>query len=244
MFAPEIRKQVDSALAAVRAHPLATAAAAGTLPLENAHRWVFCAGRESRSFPWILRELLAWSDNDKVRRILQENLDDELGSGDPRHAHFLHYLHLLDQLGVPRDDFDSYAERAGIGLALSLAFNVAKCRSAGRAIGYMLVNEAMTPVTYTAAREALTAHHPDLHTDFFDLHIEVDDQHVAALYEAVEALPDSEETELRFGIALGQRGMEILLDEAYGVFDAHTEPLRITDDRWNPLSGTPDVSQE
>jgi pyrroloquinoline quinone (PQQ) biosynthesis protein C len=237
MFVPEIRRQVEAALGEVRDHPLVASAAAGTLPQESAQRWVFCAGRESRSFPWILRELLAWTGNDKVRQILQENLEDELGSGDPRHAHFLHYLHLLDDLGVAREDFDSYAERAGITLALSLAFNVAKSRSAGRAIGYMLVNEAMTPVTYNAARQALTRYNPALATDFFDLHIEVDDHHVAALYEAVEALPDDEERELRFGIALGQRGMEILLDEAYGVFDSHVEPLRITDDRWNPLNG-------
>ncbi|MEU2729184.1 iron-containing redox enzyme family protein [Streptomyces griseoviridis] len=236
MFVSEVRKQVEGSLDEVRNHPLVASAAAGTLPRDAAHRWVFCAGRESRSFPWILRELLAWTDDDKVRRILQENLDDELGSGDPRHAHFLHYLHLLDGLGVAREEFDTYTERAGITLALSLAFNVAKSRSTGRAIGYMLVNEAMTPVTYNAARQALTRHHPELRTDFFDLHIEVDDQHVAALYEAVEALPDDEERDLRFGIALGRRGMEILLDEAYGVFDAHIEPLRITDERWNPLS--------
>ncbi|MEV6810503.1 hypothetical protein [Streptomyces sp. NPDC051129] len=51
---------------------------------------------------------------------LRENLDDELGAGDPEHAHFLHYLHLLDDLGVPREEFDTYRERPGIKLALGL----------------------------------------------------------------------------------------------------------------------------
>ncbi|MFD0886524.1 iron-containing redox enzyme family protein [Streptosporangium algeriense] len=243
MFAQGIKDQVETALAEVRAHPLVTSAEAGTLPLENAKRWVFCAGRESRSFPWILRELLSWTSDEKVRVILQENLNDELGADDPAHAHFLHYLHLLDDLGVPREDFDRYEERLGIKLALSLAFNVAKCRNAGQAIGYMLVNEAMTPVTYTAAKAALTHHFPSLQTNFFDLHIEVDDHHVAALYEAVDALPDEAEKDLRFGVALGQRGMEILLDEAYGVFDAHTDVISITAPEWNPLTGA-GVSQE
>jgi len=236
MFAQDIKDQVETALAAVRSHPLVTSAIAGTLPLENAKRWVFCAGRESRSFPWILRDLLSWTSGNKVRKILQENLDDELGSGNPEHAHFLHYLHLLDTLGVPREEFDSYQERLGIKLALSLAFNVAKSRNSGRAIGYMLVNEAMTPITYTAAKSALTCHFPDLQTNFFDLHIEVDDHHVAALYDAVGALPEADRRDLQFGIALGQRGMEILLDEAYGVFDAYLKPITITGPEWNPLN--------
>ncbi|GAA1258689.1 hypothetical protein GCM10009665_56060 [Kitasatospora nipponensis] len=236
MDAQQIKDQVEEALEKVRAHPLVTSALDGTLPLANAKRWVFCAGRESRSFPWILRELLAWTKQEEIREILQENLDDELGSGDPDHAHFLHYLHLLDTLGVPRGEFDEYAERPGITVALSLAFNVSKSRNLGRSVGYMLVNEAMTPITYTAAKRALTHHFPGLTTNFFDLHIEVDDHHVAALYEAVAALPPCDLADLRFGVALGQRGMEILLDEAYGVFDSHTAPIDITAPRWNPLN--------
>lgn len=242
MFTDDIRRQVDTALDAVRGHSLVRAAADGTLPLENATRWIFCAGRESRSFPWILQDLLSWNKNEKVRRILRENLDDELGSGDPTHAHFLHYLHLLDDLGVPRQAFDDYRERSGIKLALQLAFTIARGANTGRSIGYMLVNEAMTPVTYTAAKQALTKYHPDLDTNFFDLHIEVDDQHVAALYEAVGALPEEDRADLQYGIALGQRGMEILLDEAYGIFDSVDEDIDITAERWNPLSAaaTPD----
>jgi len=176
---------------------------------------------------WIYEKLRSWTDNEKVRRILQENLDDELGSGNPAHAHFLHYLHLLDDLGVERERFDRYQERPGIKLALSLAFNVARSANLGRSIGYMLVNEAMTPITYTAAKQGLTTYHPELGTSFFDLHIEVDEHHVAALYEAVDSLTESDREELQFGISLGRRGMEILLDEAYGVFDHHTEVIEI-----------------
>ncbi|MFI1738560.1 iron-containing redox enzyme family protein [Streptomyces sioyaensis] len=243
MFAQGTKEQVERSLTAVRRHPLIISAEAGTLPLEHSKRWIFCAGRESRSFPWILKDLLAWTSDEKVKTILEENLYDELGSGDPSHAHFLHYLHLLDDLRVPRAEFDNYQERLGIKLALSLAFNIAKSRNAGRAIGYMLVNEAMTPVTYTAAKSALTGHFPHLRTNFFDLHIEVDDHHVAALYEAVEVLPETEREDLEFGIALGRRGMEILLDEAYGIFDAHLEPIAITAPRWNPLTGVGEGTQ-
>lgn len=238
MLMQRLQDKLDTALAAVRIHPLVKAAEANSLPLENAKRWVFCAGRESRSFPWILRELLSWTSDEKIRAILQDNLNDELGAGDPAHAHFLHYLHLLDSLGVPRREFETYQERLGIKFALSLAFNVAKSRNAAQAIGYMLVNEAITPITYTAAKLALTSHFPNLRTNFFDLHIQIDDRHVAALYDAVESLPDADQKNLEFGIAIGQRGMEVLLDEAYGVLDSHLDPITITAPEWNPLGET------
>ncbi|MBM0275492.1 iron-containing redox enzyme family protein [Micromonospora tarensis] len=232
----EARARVESALKAVREHPFIVEAAAGTLTREQAIRWVCCAGRESRSFPWILRMLLTWIDNERVREILQDNLDDELGNGDPDDAHFMHYVHLLDNLGVPRAEFDSYQESTGIRHALNLAFNMAACRRSGWAIGYMLVNEAMTPITYEAARGALLPKFPHLVTNFFDLHVEVDEHHVAALYEAVAELPAEESAALAFGISVGQRGMELLLDEAYGVLDYHTEKIDIVADRWNPAS--------
>jgi pyrroloquinoline quinone (PQQ) biosynthesis protein C len=232
----EAQARVEAAMEAVKQHPFVADAAAGAITREQGIRWVCCAGRESRSFPWILRMLLTWTDNGRVREILQENLDDELGHGDPNEAHFMHYLHLLDNLGIDRGAFDRYHERTGIRHALNLAFNMAVCKRSGWAIGYMLVNEAMTPITYEAARNALTPKFPHLVTNFFDLHIEVDEHHVAALYEAVAELKTEDRDDLAFGIAVGQRGMEVLLDEAYGVLDFHTEDIDITADRWNPAA--------
>jgi pyrroloquinoline quinone (PQQ) biosynthesis protein C len=228
MARKDVERHVDEALDRVRAHPFIIEAHNHMLSDEQATRWIFCAGRESRTFPDILRQLLAWTRNETVRGILAENLDDELGNGNPDDAHFRHYLHLLDALGIPHEQFDVYDQRAGIDLALSLAFNIANSGREETAIGYMLVNEAMTPVTYEAARSALTQYFPDLDTNFFDLHIAVDEHHVAALYDAVDALGESGSDALHFGIALGERGMEVLLDEAYGVFDRHREPITIT----------------
>lgn len=221
-------QEVNEALDRVKQHPFIASAHNGTLPEENAVRWVFCAGRESRTFPEILQQLLTWSRNATVREILEENLADELGNGDPSDAHFLHYLKLLDALGIEHERFYGYRQGAGINLALSLAFNVADSDSQEMSIGYMLVNEAMTPVTYEAARRALTKYYPGLQTDFFDLHIAVDEHHVAALYDAVDALGESNSDALKFGISLGERGMQVLLDEAYGVFDRHVEPVTIS----------------
>jgi len=231
-----VQIDVNTALSQVRRHPFIREAHRKTASREQGIRWVYCAGRESRSFPWILRDLLAWTTEPKISEILQENLDDELGNGDPTEAHFRHYQHLLSALGVELESFDNYDEGSGIQHALSLAFNVAASGDGGRALGYMLVNEAMTPVTYEAARSVLTSHFPGLNTNFFDLHIEVDEHHVEALYQAVRALDDDAEDAVRFGIELGQRGMEVLLDEAYGVLDPRPERVFITEPRWDPTT--------
>ena len=167
-----------------------------------------------------------------VLEILQKNLDDEFGNGDPEHAHFQHYRHLLHKLGIESAVFESYRERAGIDLALSIAYNVAASARPAMALGYMLVNEGMTPITYSAAKAALTRHYPDLNTTFFDMHIAVDDIHVADLFLAIERLDDEYLDDLLFGIQLGERGMAALLDEALGVFDyasgATVSPNRLT----------------
>lgn len=178
-----------------------------------------CAGRESQSFVTILKNLTSWCGDSKIREILLANLADELGKGNPEEAHYMHYLQLLDSLNIPRSHFYSYSERAGIKLALSLAYNISLSRQKSRALGYLLINEAMTSITYGAAKSTISSFHPDLKTNFFDIHVVVDHLHVEKLFEAVEQLPSSSKSELLFGIDIGERGMAILLDEALGAFD-------------------------
>jgi CelD/BcsL family acetyltransferase involved in cellulose biosynthesis len=48
----------------------------------------------------------------------------------------------------------------------------------------------------------------------------VDEHHVRELYRAVATLDESAMDDLLFGVALGERGMAVLLDEALGVFDS------------------------
>ena len=83
----------------------------------------------------------------------------------------------------------------------------------------MLVNEGMTPITYGAAYHALGKYYPDMETRFFQLHVEIDAKHVEDLYAAVDELETTQAESLLFGISIGERGMAVLLDEAYGVYD-------------------------
>jgi pyrroloquinoline quinone (PQQ) biosynthesis protein C len=218
-----VREANEASLSRIKQHPFIRKAHEKSLTKNQSERWILCAGRESRTFPGILENMVNQSSNPGVKAILQENLDDEYGNGNPDHAHFKHYLHLLEKLGIPYSVFESYHEKAGISLAISLAKNISQQPDEALAIGYMLVNEGMTPITYEAARSTLTAHHPRLNTTFFDLHIEVDAEHVAELYNAVTFLPDSDMEALLFGISIGERGMAVLLDEALGIYD-----------HWNP----------
>jgi pyrroloquinoline quinone (PQQ) biosynthesis protein C len=214
-----IAQQLAEGLNRIRRHPFIVSAHARSLSKDEGERWIMCAGRESASFVAILENLTSWFDNLKVREILLANLADELGNGNADEAHYMHYLQLLDRLNIPRAEFYSYKERAGIKLALSLAYNISLSRRESRALGYLLINEAMTAITYGAAKSAITNYYPNLKTDFFDLHVTVDALHVNKLYDAVDELPASSERELLFGMEIGERGMAVLLDEAYGIFD-------------------------
>jgi len=217
----EVEQAVANSLNRIHGHPFIRDAKVGKLSEEQAKRWIMCAGRESRSFPDVLKNLISWSGHEKIKSILLQNLSDEEGNGVLEHAHFMHYLQLLDKLGISRDEFYAYTERAGIRLALSLAYNISTLRREAPAIGYMLVNESMTSITYSAAKLAITRYYPELQTDFFDIHVDVDERHVDELYEAVSELVPCQTQDLLFGVEIGERGMAVLLDEAYGIFEHH-----------------------
>lgn len=215
----ELQVRTDESLERIRAHRFVRDAYRGALSKGQVLRWLCCAGRESRSFPDILVNMIEQIDDPVVLQILRENLDDEYGNGDPDEAHFQHYMHLLVQVGLSEEDFLAYSEQAGIRLALDLAQRVSRQPNPAIAIGYMLVNEGMTPVIYGAVEVASKPHFPELDTPFFRLHVEVDEHHVRELYRAVGALPDETLDDVLFGVELGERGMAVLLDEALGVFD-------------------------
>lgn len=215
----KIEAATEESLSRISEHRFIRLAHERALSKDQVLRWILCAGRESETFPTILvRMLERVTEPQLVVDVLQENLDDEYGNGDPNEAHFQHYLHLLHAVGLTEGDFRGYRERAGIRLALDLAGNVSTQPVPEIAIGYMLVNEGMTPITYGAVDVAIHKYYPELDNKFFQLHVEVDEHHVHELYRAVGALDERALDDILFGIALGERGMAVLLDEALGVF--------------------------
>jgi pyrroloquinoline quinone (PQQ) biosynthesis protein C len=218
-----VREALEAAVAnsqaSIERHPFILDAHNGKLRFEQAERWIFCAGRESESFPGIIEQILGVCPEGKLKAVLEANLDDERGRGDPDDAHYLHYLQLLKDVGIPYSDFRSYHEQAGVSLALRLADAVARSGDVAMATGYMLINEGMTASIYGAVRKALLMHQPDLPVKFFDLHTTVDLVHIQDLFGAVETSEQLDLERVMFGIAIGERGMAALLDEAYGIFE-------------------------
>lgn len=216
------KKLVDESLTRIGKHPFIAGAIDGKLSREQIKRWVFCAGRESRIFPGVVKNILALCSpsDQEIATTLLRNLNDELGNGNPQEAHFQHYLGLLTEMGISYDQFSSYDEKAGIKLALSLAFNVSRQEHLATAIGYLLVNEGMTPITYSAVGEALRHEYKFSEIPFLAAHVDIDERHVAGLFRAVDHLDERQFDHLLYGIGLGERGMLLLLDEAYGIFES------------------------
>jgi len=200
-------------------HPFLKKAKNGSLTEKQVISWIMCAGRESRAFPEIIKNMIQWVNNENIKSILIDNLNDEYGNGNPNEAHFMHYIQLLNKINLTEQDFLDYKDKEGVKFAVSLAYNVSNSEDIGFVLGYMLLNEALTPIIYSAIQDAMKKYYPNLNTDFFDIHIKVDEHHVEELFKAIENLTEKELESIQFGIELGQRGMSVILDESLGVFD-------------------------
>lgn len=225
-----VEKAVNEGLQRLRNHPFVVKASARTLSKNELERWIKCAGRESQLFPNILENMAALCVNERIKQVLADNLDDERGNGDPERAHFKLYLQLLDELGIPREDFSNYEERGGVRFACELAQNISLQSSLAIAMGYMLINEGIPKITFSAVQHALQGHYPKLRTRFFELHINTDEKHIEDLYATVDELDPCQESEILFGITLGERGTAVLLDEAFGLFDYSEIPAHVSSD--------------
>lgn len=130
----------------------------------------------------------------------------------PRHAQ------LLRDIGLSEDEMSDYDEQAGIRFSVELAYNVSVLPDPAVAVGYVFVNEAVTPIVHGAMELALRHCYPGLTTDFFKIDVEAGAARIEHLSEAVGRLDDAEQDSVLFGVNLGERGAAALLDEALGLF--------------------------
>jgi Iron-containing redox enzyme len=214
----QIRIAVEESLDVISSHRFVRDARARRLSDEQCQRWIMCAGRESRSFPDILQNIIDGVDAEPLRRVLTDKLDDELGSGRPENARAHRYLHLLRDIGLTEAKICSYDAKAGTRFALDLAYNVSVQRDLAVAIGYVLVNEAVAPIIDGAMELAIRHCYPDLTTGFFETDVGVGLARVDQLSEAVGRLDDGDQDGVLFGINVGERARAALLDEALGLF--------------------------
>ena len=74
---------IAESLVRIHQHPFIVEANSHKLTEDQAKRWIMCAGRESRSFPDLLENLISWCKNEQIKNILMQNLADEKGNGVP-----------------------------------------------------------------------------------------------------------------------------------------------------------------
>jgi len=210
-------KQIAESVAKIEKHRFVVDGNGQYLTEEQIRRWIYCAGRESRTFPALLKQAEQVAKNEALRAVLRNNLRDEEGAGDPSEAHFQHYLRLLEQLGIKRSTFENYVPGQGLNNALRTADKI-KSSSDATILGYLLVNEALTPVIYRAVEHAIRKYTPDVsqRTQFFQLHIDGDKEHVHQLSIAGDQLRADKRSEVEAGIKQATKGMLDLLTEAWG----------------------------
>jgi pyrroloquinoline quinone (PQQ) biosynthesis protein C len=206
----QIQVAVEESLAVVSAHRFIRDARSGRLSEAQCQRWIMCAGRESRSGPEILQNMLDRASDEPLRRLLVDKLHDERGAD--------RYLRLLRDIGTSEIEICDYDDKAGIRFSLDLAHNVSVQPDFALAIGYMYVNEAVAPIVHGAMELAIRHCYPGLTTDFFQTDVEVDAARVGRLSEAVGRMSDGDQDGVLFGVTVGERGTAALLDEALGLF--------------------------
>jgi hypothetical protein len=193
--------------------------------LEDAQlfRWLCCAARHCQLFTDILRSALKlpFGTSARIRQVLQVNLDDETGNGEPEKAHYQEYVLLAATLGR-LSEFESYRVGSGLTKALAVANRLIldDVVSPGLIFGYVLINEALISTIFQAVKRAFNAHHPDIDMQFFDKHISTDKGHVQQLVAAGDQLPERYDGDVVEGILRGKNAMIWLLDEACGSWQA------------------------
>ena len=168
-------------------------------------------GRESRAFPDLLRAAIL-STSGRLQKVLEHNLRDELGLNDTPGSHFSHYQRLLADLEIPPNAFERFVPGPALAEALSIARSVVCSGDPSYVYGYILVNESATPPIYSAVHEAARRLYPTLQSEFFQLHIEGDAVHVQDLISVRDDVQDGDA--VLEGVAVGERGMSLVLDEA------------------------------
>jgi pyrroloquinoline-quinone synthase len=141
----------------------------------------------ARDFTRYLCALLANLENEMDRRVLTENLFEEMGLGDAKTVpHGQIYREMLNGLGI--DPLDEPVLRETIDLRDTM---LGLCREKNPLLGLgalCLGAEAVVPDFYSQLLAAMIAKgFPEEQLDYFRIHIEGDDDHAMAMGEIILA---------------------------------------------------------
>ncbi|MBI3334481.1 iron-containing redox enzyme family protein [Candidatus Pacearchaeota archaeon] len=159
-------------------------------------RWAIQAGRIDQAFVTILQRMLA---NPCIgeNHALAENLDDEMGKGNPQKEHFALFMSALHALDISEDEYAAASLTDSTRLICDMLIFAASSCNPLMSLGMMASEELICPREFPPFYMALQRFAPKDSLEYFPVHIEADIEHSRELmdlcYNACQSGPDIEE---------------------------------------------------
>jgi pyrroloquinoline-quinone synthase len=192
-------------------HPFYKAWAAGTLTTEDLRFYSTQYWRQVEAFPGYLSALADTLPDPQARRVVLDNLDDEVGDD---HAGL--WLRFAAALGAPSSEVVSTPPTDETARCVNAFQDAADNASAAFALGMLYAYESQTPEVAATKVEGLRSHYgiDGPAVEYFTLHGELDVEHSRELARALDevATDDTGRAEADAGARAGAEAIWGLLD--------------------------------
>lgn len=192
-------------------HPFYKAWSAGELTVDDLRFYAGQYFRQVEAFPGYLSALADRALDPEARRILLENLSDEV---DDDHVGL--WLRFAEALGAPSDEVKGSTPEPETDRCVESFSNGTETRSLAFGLGMLYGYESQTPAVAATKVEGLKSHYgiEGPATEYFTLHGELDVEHSRELVEAIDRVATDEESraEAVSGAKAGAEAIWGLLD--------------------------------
>lgn len=146
--------------------------------IERLRQWAIQAGRIDQVFAEILSNML---HNpvipSSMHPPIRENLDDELGHGDPEQEHFQLFRHVLHAIGVTEEEYGATPMTRGTEQIIQTLRSASVQADPIPILSLMASEELICPREFPIFLEALRNYASPAELRYFDVHIEADVGH-------------------------------------------------------------------
>lgn len=146
--------------------------------IERLRQWAMQAGRIDQVFAEILSNMLRNpAIPHSMHPPIRENLDDELGHGDPEQEHFQLFRNVLGAIGVSEEDYEATPMTPGTERIIHTLRSTSTLSDPMPILALMASEELICPREFPIFLEALRRHASPEQLRYFDVHIEADVGH-------------------------------------------------------------------
>ena len=141
-------------------------------------QWAIQAGRIDQAFAEILTNMLANPTiNPSMYAAIRENLNDELGNGDPRQEHFTLFQNVLEAIGVSTEQYLTTPMTQGTERIIYSLLESSRGTDPTPILGMMASEELICPNEFPLFLEAMSCYGTPHQLRYFDEHIQADVRH-------------------------------------------------------------------